>query len=137
MLIAADIVVLLLGIHVDDLARVSVESHLEWLCAALLCEFEMEGIGCPTCVLGTDIDLRSDGSIQCGSMVISRILTKQLLPTAPLSSPTLHLIKLCVGFIFGLVSLADGCLQHINFLNVPLPDATPVYMHAPKGYGRP
>ena len=54
-----------------------------------------------------------------------------------LKSTTLHLIKLCVGFIFGLVSLADGCLQHINFLNVPLPDATPVYMHAPKGYGRP
>ena len=56
-------VVLLVGIHVDDLVLVGINSHLQWLRAALLHEFKMEDIGRPTCVLGMDNDLRSDGSI--------------------------------------------------------------------------
>ena len=60
-----NIIVLLVGIHADDLVLVGIDSHLQWLHTALLCEFKMEDIGCPTCVLGMsmDIDLRSDGSI--------------------------------------------------------------------------
>ena len=51
--------------HVDDLVIEGVDSHLQWLRSAILREFKMEGIGRPTCVLGMDIDLRSDayGSI--------------------------------------------------------------------------
>ena len=63
MLVVGDVVVLLVGIHVDDLVIVGVDSHLQWLRTALLREFTMEDIGRPTCVLGMDIDLRSDGSI--------------------------------------------------------------------------
>ena len=57
MLVVGEVVVLLVGIHVDDLVLVGVDSHLQWLCSALLCEFKMEDIGCPTRVLGMDIDL--------------------------------------------------------------------------------
>ena len=57
------VVVLLVGIHVDDLVLVGVDSHLQWLRNTLLREFKMEDIGRPMCVLGMDIDLRSDGSI--------------------------------------------------------------------------
>ena len=64
MLVGGGVVVLLVGIHVDDLVLVGVDSHLQWLRTALLREFTMEDIGHPTCVLGwMDIDLRSDGSI--------------------------------------------------------------------------
>ena len=58
-----EVVVLLVGIHVDDLVLVGIDSHLQWIRSALLQEFKMEDIGRPTCVLGMDIDLRSDGSI--------------------------------------------------------------------------
>ena len=58
-----EVVVLLVGIHFDDLVLVGIDSHLQWLCSALLCEFKMEDIGRATCALGMDIDLRSDGSI--------------------------------------------------------------------------
>ena len=61
MLVVGEVVVLLVGIHVDDLVLVGVDSHLQWLRSALLREFKMEDIGRPTCVLG--IDLHSDGSI--------------------------------------------------------------------------
>ena len=74
MLVVRDDVVLLVGIHVDDLVIVCVDSHLQWLRAALLSEFGMEDIGRPTCVLGMDTDLRSDGSIhlfQCSYMWLS------------------------------------------------------------------
>ena len=63
MLMVGGVVVLLVGIHVDDLVMVGIDSHLQWLRAALLCEFKMEYIGRPTCVLVMDIDLHSDGSI--------------------------------------------------------------------------
>ena len=56
-------VVLFVGIHVDDLVIVCADSHLQWLRTSLLCEFKMEDIGRPTCVLGMENDLRSDGSI--------------------------------------------------------------------------
>ena len=63
MLMVGGVVVLLVGIHVDDLVLVGIDSHLQWLRTALVREFKMEDIGRPTCVLGMDIDLRSDGSI--------------------------------------------------------------------------
>ena len=63
LLVVKEVVVLLVGIHVDDLVLVGIDSHLQWLRSALLQEFKMEDIGRPTCVLGMDIDLRSDGSI--------------------------------------------------------------------------
>ena len=55
------VVVLLVSIHINDLVLVGVDVHLQWFCTALLCEFKMEDIGCPTCVLKMDIGLRSDG----------------------------------------------------------------------------
>ena len=63
LLVVDDIIVLLVGIHVDDLVLMGVDSYLQWLRSALLCEFKMEDIGRPSCVLGMDIDLCSDGSI--------------------------------------------------------------------------
>ena len=49
MLVVGTVVVLLVGIHVDDLVLVGVDSRLriQWLRSALLCEFKMEDIGVP------------------------------------------------------------------------------------------
>ena len=63
MLVVGEVAVLLVGIHVDDLVLVGIDSHLQWLCFALLCELNMEDLWCPTCVLGMDIDLHPDSSI--------------------------------------------------------------------------
>ena len=63
MLMVGGVVALLVGIRVDDLVLVDVDSHLRWCCTALLHEFKMDDIGCPTYVLGMDIDLCSNGSI--------------------------------------------------------------------------
>ena len=81
-------VVLLVGIHVDDLVLVGVDSHLQWLRTALLREFKMVDIGRPTCVLGMDIEFA----------LIMALFTCSSVPTSPSFSTgsTLRIVSLMI-----------------------------------------
>ena len=62
---------------------VSIDSHIQWLCAAFLQEFKMGDIGCPTWILDMDIDLRSDGSIHLFQRFYITKLQHKFNPTSP------------------------------------------------------
>ena len=57
-------VVLLVGVHVDDLIIVGVSTPVYWLKTKLTEEYKMDDLGKPSCILGVDVTFNSDGSIK-------------------------------------------------------------------------
>ena len=58
------LVIMLVGVHVDDLIIVGVTSAVLWFKQAMIRNFKMEDLGWPTRCLGVDIIFHNNGSIQ-------------------------------------------------------------------------
>ena len=58
------LVIMLVGVHVDDLIIMGVTSAVLWFKQAMIRNFKMEDLGWPTRCLGVDIIFHNNGSIQ-------------------------------------------------------------------------
>ena len=73
-------VVLIVGLHVDDLIIVGVQDQVDWIRAKMKKEFKMDDLGKPTRVLGIDIEY---GASNCTKKATSRSCCSSLTSKKP------------------------------------------------------